>query len=141
MTNNNTSIVPASPEIKPADSVALKSSRGTVIGTRSYFGTKSASELKAALKAQGFKGSELKDKVNDALANEGAQRLIFATAWLQSRAQEGYIPDLGDAKKNTGLLRLVKPKLSAKPMSRTDALAALGLTEELLATLKLANGE
>ncbi len=64
-------------------------------------------------------------------------RLILATAWLQSAAQQGYIPDLGEMRKSTGTVRMVKPKMSAQAITRAQALVALGLTEDDLAAFKL----
>ncbi len=74
---------------------------------------------------------------NAASADEGANRLILATAWLHPATQQGCIPDLGQLRKSTGTRRLVKSKLSAQAITRAQALAALGLTEDDLAAVKL----
>ena len=66
----------------------------------------------------------LAEFVNNGLANEGANRLIYGVAWVQSKAQQGYMADYGDARTNksgggSACLRMVKPK----------PLAALGAKE------------
>jgi hypothetical protein len=133
---SNPSHVPSS--YRPAANESLINSRGTVVGQRSFFGTKSASDIKTALKAAGLKGTELTEKVNECLVSEGAQRLILATAWVQSAAQNGFLPDVGDLRKNTGTLRMVKPKVTAMKITQEAALAALGLTVEEFQTMRLA---
>lgn len=63
----------------------------------------------------------------------------MGVAWVQARAQEGLLPDYGDARSNkrgggSAVLRMVKPvpapvKQTAAE-ARAAALALLGLTEE-----------
>jgi hypothetical protein len=129
----------------PAGSVAIMAyspkAKGMVTsGERSFFGTKSAADIRATLKASGMKGNALTAAVNAALCDEGAQRTILATAWVQTRAQMGFLADTADTRVNSATLRMVKPKVAKvtaadKAKARAAALATLGLTEDDIAKL------
>lgn len=58
----------ATASFNPTQSRALTTPKGNNRGTRFLFtGTQTASEIRATLKAKGFKGSELSNKVNEVL--------------------------------------------------------------------------
>lgn len=94
--------------------MAIRSRSGKLVGNRYSFAQgKSAKDLKAALKAalkaQGLKGSELTKQVNEVLMGSKTLNQQMGAAFLQHACQEGFIPDMGELRKTTGVLRFVKP--------------------------------
>lgn len=135
--NNNTAIA------KTAESQAIVNRKGAIVGTRSFFGTIPAKDIREAGKALGLKGNGLTAFVNNALADEGSNRVIMGVAWVQAKAQAGFIPDYGDDRMNkkgggSATLRMVKPnpiKVKDGSEARAAALELLGLTEDDIAAL------
>lgn len=123
---------------KTAESIALLSKKGQVVGARKFFGTLPASEIRKVGKELGMKGSTLDAYVTKGLMDDAANRVIMGVAWVQAQAQEGYLPDYGDSRSNrkgggTGCLRTVKPVPAPVKQTvaeaRAAALALLGMTE------------
>lgn len=115
---------------------AIRSAKGTIVGSRVTFaGEVPASEVRKGLRAQGLKGKELTEAVNDVLT--GAKDMAWARhdAAISLLRSNGYVPDYVDARKTGATARFVKPTATKPEITREMALAALGLTEEQLAAL------
>ena len=122
------------------DTSVLKSAKGKVLGMRTKFSaTGSAKEIKEALKAKGKTGQALKDAVNEVLRGETDLRTQLGVAWLQASYAEGFVPDIGDLKKNTGVLKLVKAEDDATKKLKDQNAELAKQVEELKA--KLAAGK
>lgn len=130
--------------------VAIKGRTGKVLGHRQAFtSTRSAKDIKAALKAQNPKmsGKALAARVNEVLTGETDLRMQLGVAWLQGAFQSGMAPDEGVMRKNTGNLKLVRirptvaPVAEVKPVSRDEALKVLGLSEADIEAMKALLGK
>ncbi|MHC1767410.1 MAG: hypothetical protein AB9869_24550 [Verrucomicrobiia bacterium] len=130
----------------PSTSTDLVSSKGNVIGRRYVFGSYSAAELKAVLKAQGHTGRKLTEKVNEALRNESAQRQVVLSATAAELFNRGYVPDIVDVKVKAAQIKWVKPAALKPGKSKGDAAATeanakLVRLQMLLAKLGVSEGD
>jgi hypothetical protein len=117
---------------------ALITKRGKQVGVRISYSTQSqpASVIREQLKAQGLKGSALKDEVNKVLTGGKDMAWAMFDANTSVKRSAGFIPDYDDVRKNTSTVRFVRPeRVEPQTISRDAALAALGLTEEQLKAL------
>jgi hypothetical protein len=97
-------------------------------------GAKSAKELREAGKAAGLKGDKLTEYVNSFLSgDEVAMRNAATAATLSALVAEGYVGDLADKRKNSAIIRLVKP--SAPKVAEDKLAKAEAEVEELRAKL------
>jgi hypothetical protein len=111
----------------PTQSRALITPSGIERGTRFLFiGTQTASEIRAALKAKGIKGSELSTKVNDVLRGSATLGQQLAHAFVVEQSKRGIVWEYADALKGSSVLRgkLVKEEpvkpAKAKPAPSID---------------------
>ena len=122
----------------PMMAVEIKGKTGKLLGHQFSFGkgNKSATEIKAELKVANplMKGKDLTKKVNEVLAGGKSLAEQCGTAFVQAAYQSGFVPDLGQMKRNTAVLRF--KKVEAAPMARVISeervaeLIALGVTRE-----------
>lgn len=118
------------------NTTVLKSARGKVLGTRTTFTTTgSAKDIKESLKAKGKTGKDLKDAVNAVLRGEIDLRTQLGVAWLQASYAEGFVPDIGDLRKNSGSLKLVKAGDDAMKKLESDNAAMAKELAELRAKI------
>ena len=129
MTTKTTKIAP----FTPTSSRALITPSGTARGTRFLFiGTQTASEIRAALKAKGIKGSELSTKVNDVLRGSATLGQQLAHAFVVEQSKRGVVWEYADALKNSSIIkgRVVSDKApKTKPAPLIDE-AIDSMTEE-----------
>jgi hypothetical protein len=114
MSNTNTAVVSAS---MPSTFVTRTNKNGKTLGTSYYIGTMSAKELKESLKLQGYKGSELKDKVNESLKNEQSQRRVVLAGTIAALEEKGFTGMQVDVNKagDSAKIIMVKVKETKKP--------------------------
>lgn len=122
----------------PTQSRALITPSGIKRGTRFLFtGTQTASEIRAALKAKGIKGSELSTKVNEVLRGSATLGQQLAHAFVVEQSKRGVVWEYADALKGSATLkgRVVSdkaPKVNLDLMTREQVEA---LFAELAAKL------
>jgi hypothetical protein len=136
--NPNTSVQTQAQSLLAA--VAIRGKTGKVLGSRQNFTqTGSAKEIKDALVAKNptLKGKKLAEKVNEVLRGEVDVRCQLGVAWLQASYQDGFVPNVGELRKNTGVLKLVRVDsdeaqvlAKLKTIDKNKALAALGYSPE-----------
>lgn len=103
----------------PTSSRALITPSGTARGTRFLFtGTQTASEIRAALKAKGIKGSELSTKVNEVLRGSATLGQQLAHAFVVEQSKRGVVWEYADALKGSATLK--GRVVSAKPAPSID---------------------
>lgn len=91
VTSTSTELAPAS---LPSKCVEIRGgAKGHIMARQYSFGTGSASELKAELKATGLKGKALTRAVNEALANDKANRHIMLAAAVAHLENLGFVAD------------------------------------------------
>ena len=114
----------------------LISKSGKEIGRRFLMGAKTAKELREAGKAAGLRGDKLTEYVNSFLSgDEIAMRNAATAATLSALVAEGYVGDVADKRKNSAIIRMVRPS-SPKVDADADKLAkAEAEVEELRAKL------
>lgn len=91
---------------------ALETRTGKVVGSRITFGGKlSAADIKASLKQQDptLKGAALTRKVNDVLTGREPMAWAEHDVLVSAMRSAGYIPNTGDVRGKSGLVRYVKP--------------------------------
>jgi len=108
----------------PTSSRALVTPKGSERGTRFLFaGTQTASEIRAALKAKGVKGSALSTKVNEVLRGSATLGQQLAHAFVVEQSKRGVVWEYADALKGSATLkgRVVTDKApKAKPAPSLD---------------------
>lgn len=108
----------------PTQSRALITRRGSERGTRFLFtGTQTASEVRAALKAKGIKGSALSTKVNEVLRGSATLGQQLAHAFVVEQSKRGVVWEYADALKGSATLkgRVVTDKVTkARPAPSLD---------------------
>lgn len=108
----------------PTQSRALVTPKGSKRGTRFLFtGTQTASEVRAALKAKGIKGSALSKQVNDVLRGSATLGQQLAHAFVVEQSKRGIVWEYADALKGSATLkgRVVKDEApKAKPAPSLD---------------------
>ena len=99
-------------------------------------GAKTAKELREEGKAAGLKGDKLTEYVNSFLSgDEVAMRNAATAATLSALVAEGFTGDYADRRKNSAVIRLVRPA-ALKVDSNAEKLAkANAEVEELRAKL------
>lgn len=114
----------------------LVSKSGKEIGRRFLMGAKTAKELREEGKAAGLRGDKLTEYVNSFLSgDEVAMRNAATAATLSALVAEGFTGDYADKRKNSAIIRLVRPA-APKVDANADKLAkAEAEVEELRAKL------
>lgn len=114
----------------------LISKSGKEVGRRFLMGAKTARELREEGKAHGLKGDKLTEYVNSFLSgDEVAMRNAATAATLSALVAEGFTGDYADKRKNSAVIRLVRPA-APKVNTNADRLAkAEAEVEELRAKL------
>lgn len=102
---------------------AITSANGNITGSRFELGSEGcAKNIKAQLKARGYKGRDLSKRVNSVLRGESDIRSQLAAAFVTAASQQGYVPDVAELRKSTGVLRFIKPsEPKAKKVKVTPA--------------------
>lgn len=108
----------------PTSSRTLVTPKGSERGTRFLFtGTQTASEIRAALKAKGIKGSDLSTKVNEVLRGSATLGQQLAHAFVVEQSKRGVVWEYADALKGSATLkgRVVSDKApKTKPAPSID---------------------
>lgn len=118
------------------------SAKGKSLGVRmTYNGTMTASEIRASLREDGYKGKELTAKTNAVLSGEADIRWMKHEALVSAARSNGFVPDYTDASaKGTSMVtRYIKPKaefVSVNEVAAKDEVIAALQAE--LAALKAA---
>lgn len=129
-------LIKTTPEIQGARTQALVTKTGRACGDRVFFGKLSASEIRAAGKAQGLKGTALTKYVNNGLSDGQANKLIGAVALVQKAATEGYVADYMDIRSKSATLRFVKPTAVKTPEEAAAEVFGCSI-EELRAAISM----
>lgn len=131
-------IVPRVPENGRA---LTNANTGKVTGHEYYLGTQTAKELKEKFKLAGFKGNDLKAKVNAALGDEASQRKIAAFAAIEfAHKEKGLLPDVCQLRKSSGTIKLVSGGAMTDSAATKEA-AELKKQNGLLLIERTANAE
>jgi hypothetical protein len=110
--------------------VSRTSAKGKDLGVRMTFnGQQTASEIRATLKEDGYKGKELTNKVNAVLSGEADIRWMKHEALVSAARSNGFVPDYTDASaKGTSMVtRYIKPEqqfVKATEVAEKDAVIA-----------------
>lgn len=119
----------------PAKSTTIISPKGNNLGTRYFFGSMGAKEIKETGRGLGLKGVALSKYVNEALKNEKANRAVQAAAAVAALNEAGYVADKVDKKAKAASIAFVKVKEatprkeSGKVAKLVEMLKARGLTD------------
>jgi len=111
----------------------ITTAKGKVVGSRVVFsGEKTASEVRAALKTANpkMKGAELTKEVNAVLMGKKDIAWAAHDAAVSLMRSNGLVPDYVDVRAKGATARYVRASDAKVEVTRADALAALGLTEE-----------
>lgn len=118
------------------------SAKGKSLGVRmTYNGTMTASEIRASLREDGYKGKELTAKTNAVLSGEADIRWMKHEALVSAARSNGFVPDYTDAsaKGNSMVTRYVKPEAQYVAVSEVAAKdAMIAELQAELAALKAA---
>lgn len=133
----STELAPA--PFTPTQSRALVTPKGTERGKRFLFtGVQTASEIRAALKATGVKGSALSKQVNDVLRGSATISQQLALAFIVEESKRGVVWEYADSLKNSATIkgRLTQAPVveQAKPAPSLDE-AIESMNEEQAAAL------
>lgn len=139
MSNNNNTLA----TVQLPKGRQIMTPKGKVCGERFTFaGASTAKELRDQFKTAGLKGKELTRKVNDTLAGKQQAATVMAGAFLTTLCTEGYIPDYGDRRDKSAVIKFVRQtdiratkaeEINVDAMSQEDRDALL---EALLASKK-----
>jgi hypothetical protein len=115
------------PSLPEVFSNLIENKRGKVLGERfSFIGDMTAASVAASGRAAGMKGRNLKNFVNSTLTgNRAVASEILATAWVRSMAEDGYVPTVGERRKNTGVLKMEKAQSFKSSYSKDSEIASL----------------
>lgn len=108
----------------PAKSTSIISAKGNHLGTRYFFGSMSAKDIKETGRALGFKGTALSKYVNGALRDEKANRAVQTAAAVAALNEAGYVADKVDRKEKVASISFVKVK-EAAPRKESGKVAKL----------------
>ena len=117
-----------------ANSTPIVTKKGRIVGHRFIFGKLSAKELREAGRKMGHKGAALNRYVNAALSDESAQRRAAGAVFMSAAESQGMLPDVGELRKGSGVLRFIAPKAVAEAPSDREAVL-LAEIEKLRAQL------
>lgn len=95
--------------------------KGRVVGQKFIFGVLSAKEIRAAGREMGLKGNDLTLYVNRALSDEAAQRRAAGAVFMSVAESKGMLPDSGDLRAHSGVLRFIAPKAVKEAPSSREA--------------------
>ena len=123
------------------------SAKGRDMGTRFQFQTdengnpvESKSNLRKALKAQGYKGNTLTNKVASVWNDQAAKKRLLVSAFVEYCFDRGMMPENGDVNKNETGATLRFKAVASSPSSikkqlqdKADVNAALSLQQALKA--------
>lgn len=121
--------------------ITRTNSDGKVLGQRlSFIQEYAAGDVRKALKVTGLKGKALTDKVNEVLSGSLDMAWALHDAQMSVARSVGFVPVTmdGNKKGNALTIRMAKPAAKAPkaPITKEEAMKALGLTEEDIALLK-----